>query len=519
MEGSNELIKRNSEKVEGYILNVKANYEINGLTKAIEVIESLPPEIKAHDKIRKLEAKYEKEQEADNKFFEDISEIRSYEVFKDWLAAGSTMIGEMKLRYQTKNKIGVYATRAINKNELLSYISDEFILTPMRAKAKLVENEVITNDKLDDIEHCYIPIFLLLEAQNPESFWKPYIDIFPKDASHFPIFYSENEMRLLKGLLCLRNIQERKVEIRNEYNRIAQEIPIIGKLGERMFGHYRILVTSRYITTTIKSERTNALIPFLDMINFDAKSQIDWNYENKAEGLIVKAKEFIRCGTQLTKQCEIESNIEYLLTYGSVLEDNVNDELEFKIGLDRSDPLYRDKLHYLEPFREFILYFDRTKRFCYRKLSILLSYLRLKVFNGPLNEVKKLKLSFLPREEERGIINLGELISVENEIAALNKLLEIIKDKEERYPTTLQQDELRVTADANLLSDNQRNCMILGMGEKKVLKYLTEFADSALGPVEVLQRGRRTVLKENTDNELYKVYIDHILTRFLGRLV
>ena len=389
----------------------------------------------------------------------------------------------------------------------------------MCAKAKLVENGVITNDKLDDIEHCYIPIFLLLEAQNPESFWKPYIDIFPKDTSYFPIFYSEDEMKLLKGSLCYRKIQEKKIEIRNEYNKIAQEIPIIRNLGERMFAHCRMLVTSRYLSATIKNEKTNALIPFLNMINFDTKSQIGWNYENKTEGLIIKAKQFIRCGTELTKQYKIDSNIEHLLTYGFALEDNVNDEVEFKIGLDRSDPLYRDKLRYLEPFREFTLYFDRTTRLCYRKLSILFSYLRLKVFNASLNEVKKLKLSFLPKEEEKGFINLGELISLENEIAALNKLLEIIKDREARYPTTLEQDKLRVTTNANSLSDNQRNCMILSMGEKKVLKYLTEFANSALESIQVLSKGRRVVFRKEIDNELYKVYIDHMLIRFLGKLI
>ena len=104
MEESKELIERNSEKVEGYILNVKANYELDGLNKAIEVIESLPPKIKAHDRIRELEAKYKKEQEADDKFSEDSFEMRSYKVFKDWLDARSMRIGEMKLRYQTKNK-------------------------------------------------------------------------------------------------------------------------------------------------------------------------------------------------------------------------------------------------------------------------------------------------------------------------------------------------------------------------------------------------------------------------------
>jgi len=48
-------------------------------------------------------------------------------------------------------------------------------------------------------KHSFLSTFLLREKKNPDSFWKPYLDMLPKDYNSFPVFFSDQEMKLLEG--------------------------------------------------------------------------------------------------------------------------------------------------------------------------------------------------------------------------------------------------------------------------------------------------------------------------------
>jgi histone-lysine N-methyltransferase SETD3 len=48
-------------------------------------------------------------------------------------------------------------------------------------------------------KHCFLSTFLLLEKANPESFWRPYLDMLPQDYNSFPIFFSESDLDWLEG--------------------------------------------------------------------------------------------------------------------------------------------------------------------------------------------------------------------------------------------------------------------------------------------------------------------------------
>jgi len=387
-------------------------YETEGLDKVMRVIESLPVEIKMHSKIQELDAKYQKEKEEDSKFSEDSPEMKNYKKFKDWLTKEGAYIGPIKLRYYNESHRGVYSIRGIKEKERLLHIPKRFILTPESAKQELINNKVIKGNELDGLENCYVAIFLLLEEQKPESFWGPYINMLTRNTSQFPVFYSGSELRLLEGSQCFYKITRWQAEILLEYERITRVIPEIAKHGSGRFGHYRMIVVSRHFRITIDDVKTNALVPLADMFNFNVKPQISWNYKNESGKFVTKANQFIHCGTELYEDYGSKSNLRYLMCYGFVLEDNENDEVELVIGLNESDHSYQHKLKDVEPFRGLTLYFDRSKKYYQWKLIILFNYLRLKVYNKILKETQKLRLSFLPHEEEKGIeaIDLGKPI-------------------------------------------------------------------------------------------------------------
>jgi len=486
----------------------------------MRAIESLPAKIRIHSKIQELDAKYKKEKEEDSKFSEDSLEMKNYKELKEWLTKEGAYIGPIKLRYYNENQRKVYSIRGIKEKECLLHIPKKLILTPEIAKQELINNKIIKDNELYGLENSYVAIFLLLEEQKPESFWRPYINIFPRDTSQFPIFYSRSEHRLLEGSQCFCKIVKWQTEFVLEYERIIRVIPEIAKHGSGRFSHYRMIVLSKHFGITIDNVKTNALVPLADMFNFNVKPQISWKYKNESEGFVAKANQFIHCGAELYEDYGCKSNLRYLMCYGFVLEDNENDEVELVIGLNESDHNYQDKLRDVEPFRGLKLYFDRSKRYYQWKLIILLNYMRLKVYDKILKETQKFRLSFLPHEEEKGIeaIDLGNPISITNECAALLKLLEVIEVREAEYPTTLKQDVKRLSTDESL-THNQKNCMKLLIGEKKVLQYLTEFANLALDVIKIFNREKKAIFKANTGNELYEVYAKNVLTPFLEELV
>lgn len=55
-------------------------------------------------------------------------------------------------------------------------------------------------------KHSFLATFLLEERSKEKSFWDPFLKVFPKDLTNFPIFYTEEEKKLLKGTSLIKMI-------------------------------------------------------------------------------------------------------------------------------------------------------------------------------------------------------------------------------------------------------------------------------------------------------------------------
>jgi protein-histidine N-methyltransferase len=49
------------------------------------------------------------------------------------------------------------------------------------------------------VTHPFIAVHLLEEMKNPDSFWRPYLQVLPKDFSNFPAFFKPEEIRMCAG--------------------------------------------------------------------------------------------------------------------------------------------------------------------------------------------------------------------------------------------------------------------------------------------------------------------------------
>lgn len=68
------------------------------------------------------------------------------------------------------------------------------------SKETAISKKIISS-KVDLLspKHSYLSTFLLLEKRNPESYWKPYLDILPSQYDSFPIFYKPEDLDWLQG--------------------------------------------------------------------------------------------------------------------------------------------------------------------------------------------------------------------------------------------------------------------------------------------------------------------------------
>lgn len=52
---------------------------------------------------------------------------------------------------------------------------------------------------LYNFRHTVVALAILEQKDNPRSFWKPYIDIFPDNFNEFPLKYTDKEFNLLQN--------------------------------------------------------------------------------------------------------------------------------------------------------------------------------------------------------------------------------------------------------------------------------------------------------------------------------
>uniref|UniRef100_A0A1A9ULF9 protein-histidine N-methyltransferase n=1 Tax=Glossina austeni TaxID=7395 RepID=A0A1A9ULF9_GLOAU len=89
--------------------------------------------------------------------------------------------------------LGLAATKSIKKDDLLFTIPHKLIMS---------EERIERGGKLFKLSNLRLAFLLMTEALNPESFWKPYIDLLP-DCYNTVLYYGIEEMAQLRGSNCL----------------------------------------------------------------------------------------------------------------------------------------------------------------------------------------------------------------------------------------------------------------------------------------------------------------------------
>lgn len=105
------------------------------------------------------------------------------------------------------------------------------------------------------------------ERRKESKIFTEYLDILPKSLEDFPIFFTEEERKFLKGSPFLTQIYEKIEDIKIDYELICREVPDFAQFTIREYSEVRMITCSRIFGITVNGVKTDGFVPYADMLN------------------------------------------------------------------------------------------------------------------------------------------------------------------------------------------------------------------------------------------------------------
>lgn len=208
---------------------------------------------------------------------------------------------------------------------------------------KILENKL----ELLSPKHSFLSTFLLQEKRNPNSFWKPYLDILPSDYDSMPIFFSEQDLAWLQGSPFLNQVKDKLSDLKKDYEAIINVAPEFSINEFKEFCWARMTAASRIFGIVIDELKTDAFVPLADMLNHRRPKQTSWSYSNEKQGFIIESLENIKKGEQIYDSYGKKCNSRFFLNYGFIVLDNDGNEVAVKVTYNKEDPLLQLKEQFM----------------------------------------------------------------------------------------------------------------------------------------------------------------------------
>jgi len=151
----------------------------------------------------------------------------SFNRFLEWLTENNAHFPDLYFKVYAPNVRGVHAAKKLPALHRFMEIPIRCMITDEMARAtplgqKLMEIE----EQLSVPNHCQIIVFMLTTRAQGDSFFQPYYDVLPSDFDNFPIFWGETELSWLEGSSLVRQIAERKRNMRSDYDHICKHLKV-----------------------------------------------------------------------------------------------------------------------------------------------------------------------------------------------------------------------------------------------------------------------------------------------------
>eukprot|EP00186_Timspurckia_oligopyrenoides_P002613 CAMPEP_0182449698 /NCGR_PEP_ID=MMETSP1172-20130603/36097_1 /TAXON_ID=708627 /ORGANISM="Timspurckia oligopyrenoides, Strain CCMP3278" /LENGTH=421 /DNA_ID=CAMNT_0024647051 /DNA_START=1392 /DNA_END=2653 /DNA_ORIENTATION=+ len=346
----------------------------------------------------------------------------------------------------------------------------------------------LIQDSQDSIKNLYLVLFLLHHrALGKTSKWFPFLNVQPKSFSS-PLQFTPDDFTWLEGtplhpmaLAVLEELHDIHEKVMNYVgNDCVNGLEILPKEAQSFdwFIWAVSIVDSRAFRLVINGEDTTVFVPLADMANHSSKgTRFDRVLDTNSQELFVRYQgekelkeneELLFCYSKLTSW-------QMLLYYGFVVENNVDDSLEFSIPSVYEENEEEDfesqvkKQLFLSMFEdeftsEFSIEWNRDESVeeCseIQFTNQMMPSLRLMLMDG--RELENVTISNV-------LQILSEKVSDRNEIRVLEALANLFEAMLNTYPTTLDEDTQILNTQRQTLSENQKHCLFYRIGQKRLI--------------------------------------------------
>ncbi|CAD8059141.1 unnamed protein product [Paramecium primaurelia] len=428
-----------------------------------------------------------------------------YKNLIQWLKDGKAEISKVQIEVKSEGYRTLRATQFIRQGEWVLFIPRTHYLSLDEVKKSCLINRkmIQINYKPNNIQ-TYFVNHLLQENRRQYSFWKPYIDVLPKDVSGFPTYFDAEQDALLKGSPTLFTVINQRKVFKEEYENLKEAVKEFQKYGYTYndFIKFRILTISRSFTVQIgDKEQQQLLVPLADFLNHDNNGFLQYGYSKDADGFFMQAVRNIQKGEELFYNYGQWSNKYFFMNYGFASLTNPMNQFDFDICLNKNDRLFNLKIQLTkgnmcwgnrlvnetdhDTFRQSLA----TVRFT--QISKLDDFLQLE------EDVEKFK-QFWP-----GWHTTTKTIELEK--ATFKALKELLVIELGNFASTIEDDQRRLNDPKT--PEFRKHIIMLTMREKQIIKKNIDVCDQML-----------QVIDKNSEElkNLMKYYQYKEITRFVN---
>ena len=266
------------------------------------------------------------------------------ELLQSWLKENGAEFDSLGVTYAISEGRGVVAEKNILSRETIAILPKKVLITTpivlrlgyYAKRAFYAEYSPWSGSQYLQ-EHISMAVFIMEQRLNENSFFYAYLDTLPKDSSHLPMFYKENDFAEFTGSEFPLEVINMQQNARGEFNDL---ISLLGNSFKQRFtvDDYlwaRATILSRafriypegHLDESLeinKNKCTNellAMVPMADMLNHRATPNVVWTFDPDLQGFTLIATRDILPGEPIYDSYGSKSNTQYLKNFGFALKD------------------------------------------------------------------------------------------------------------------------------------------------------------------------------------------------------
>lgn len=207
----------------------------------------------------------------------------------------------------------------------------------------------------ENMSNIKLALALMIERMNSQSKFKPYFDVLPNKFSTV-LYFTPAEMKELQGTSAFTSAVKQVKYITAQYSFLYKYLMIATSENDSVMEELRDNFTYEFYRWAVSCVMTrqniipnddgineSVLIPCWDMANH-TNGDINTQYNNATHQIESFCMKNFVAGEQVTIAYGNRSNVDFLVHNGFVFKENTNTDLFVKLNLNKSDPLYDDRL-------------------------------------------------------------------------------------------------------------------------------------------------------------------------------